>query len=52
MAHLTCLKLERIGDMLHMEIHSENNSKDIMFTKEVPKYICDFIRRVLEEELE
>lgn len=52
MALLTYLKLERVGGMLHMQIQSENNAKDVLFLKEIPKYMSDFIRNILEEELD
>jgi len=51
MSNLTFLQIERVGEKLHLEINSESTHKDITFTKEIPKYISDFISKVLGEEI-
>ena len=52
MSNITFLQIERVGEKLHLEINSESTYKDITFTKEIPKYISDFIPKVLEEEFD
>jgi hypothetical protein len=43
------MQIKRIDTILHLEINSEDTYKNITFTKEIPKYILDFISKVLEE---